>query len=615
MPDLSNYHLKSVKAKLYSSRIKNKRAISAVLIVIIVAVVGTHFNFASHAAAPYASATAAGGSLGGNACVVTNAASTSGNAVAFGGSGCTTDTSSAPITPPAKICGDTSLLNGPATAPGGAVTVAAGDNSATTFNTPNTTYWFAPGTHTLGSSQYGQIQPGQGDTYIGAPGAILSGQGENDFAFVASYQAPFVTNVTIENLTIENFIPPGSQGAVNQNAGPNWTFKNNTIEYNAPGAGLFLGTNDVATDNCLTENGQYGFNAYSATNVSSVTGGPMNVMLSNNEISYNNTCNWETTSPNPVPSASRPANCGTGEFSGCGCSGGGKFWEVDGATVDSNYVHNNYDVGLWADTSDNGFTVKGNYVASNYSIGFQYEVSYNALIENNTFLDNAWGAGPTNPGFPEGAIYLSESGGDSRVANAAGISTITISGNVFTDNWDGVVLWENANRFCSNGLPTTQCTLANPSVATVTSCASALTNSSENQPTDTPDYYDLCRWKTQNVSVSNNTFNLTPTNIGSNCTVANFCGLNAIFSEYGSTSPYTAQAVPTAIMFNQNNHFTNNTYNGPWSFLAWSQGNLDNPVNFATWSAPVTDKCGTSSEIASGTCNSGFGQDSGSIFK
>jgi hypothetical protein len=241
-------------------------------------------------------------------------------------------------------------------------------------------------------------------------------------------------------------------------------------------------------------------------------------------------------------------------------------------------------------------------------------VSYNALIQNNTFLDNAWGSGAGNPGFPAGAIYISESGGDSRVPNTAGISTITISNNTFTDNWDGVILWENSNRFCSNGLPTTQCTLVNPSVATPTSCASALANTAENKPTDSPDYYDLCRWKTQNVSVSNNVFNLTPANIGADCTTANHCGLNGLFSVYGSTAPYTSSIVPTNITFNQNNVFSDNTYNGPWAFMAWSQGNIDYPVAWAQWTATVTDKCSTAGEISSGTCDSGFGQDAGSTY-
>jgi len=122
----------------------------------------------------------------------------------------------------------------------------------------------------------------------------------------------------------------------------------------------------------------------------------------------------------------RPSNCGgAGEGDGCGCSGAGKF---------CNYVHDNFTAGLWADTNDNGFTFKGNYIKNNWSVGLQYELSYNADIEDNTFIGNAIGAGPTNPGFPEGAIYLSEAGGDSRVPNTAGISTVTVSGNTFTNN-------------------------------------------------------------------------------------------------------------------------------------------------------------------------------------
>ena len=35
-----------------------------------------------------------------------------------------------PTEPPAKICGDASVLNGPATAPAGAITVPAGNNSS-----------------------------------------------------------------------------------------------------------------------------------------------------------------------------------------------------------------------------------------------------------------------------------------------------------------------------------------------------------------------------------------------------------------------------------------------------------------------------------------------------
>ena len=88
--------------------------------------------------------------------------------------------------------------------------------------------------------------------------------------------------------------------------------------------------------------------------------GASNITMTGNEISGNNTDDWERRQP------------------GCGCSGGGKFWEVKGATVTDNYVHDNHGVGLWADTNNSGFLFKGNYIADNDGEGLMYEASYNA---------------------------------------------------------------------------------------------------------------------------------------------------------------------------------------------------------------------------------------------
>src|SRR5215217_5487748 len=82
-----------------------------------------------------------------------------------------------PSAPPAKICGNASLLSGPATAPTGAIVVPAGDNSSVDLRQAGKTYWFAPGVHTLGTDKYDQIIPSDNSTYIGGPGAILDGQG------------------------------------------------------------------------------------------------------------------------------------------------------------------------------------------------------------------------------------------------------------------------------------------------------------------------------------------------------------------------------------------------------------------------------------------------------
>jgi len=332
--------------------------------------------------------------------------------------------------------------------------------------------------------------------------------------------------------------------------------------------------------------GQYAFNAYQNPGdpqESKVTGGPQNIVLSDNEISYNDTCNWEAFSKFPVRT---PGGCaGAGQFDGCGCSGGGKFWQAQNVTVRDNYVHDNYSVGIWADTNNDGFDIGGNYFSANYAEALIYEISYNALIKGNTFTDNAWGTGAADSGFTDSAVYISESGGDSRVPNSFGYSTLAIEGNTFIDNWGGVVLWENANRFCSDGSDDA-CTLVSPA-ATQATCKSALGNSAANQPADNPDYFDMCRWKTQNVTVSGNSFRFNPASIGSACTAARSCGFNGLFSQYGSTKPYSAWVVPVNISRHQNNVFKDNTYTGPWNFDGFALGDT---VSWSQWTSGFKDE-------------------------
>ena len=85
---------------------------------------------------------------------------------------------------------------------------------------------------------------------------------------------------------------------------------------------------------------------------------------------------------------------------GCGCTGGGKFWETNGARVTDNYVHDNRGVGLWADSNNVGFRFEGNYISGNDAEGIMYETSYNAAILDNTFIRNALAQGSHEPGFP-----------------------------------------------------------------------------------------------------------------------------------------------------------------------------------------------------------------------
>ena len=64
------------------------------------------------------------------------------------------------------------------------------------------------------------------------------------------------------------------------------------MEYNSPGAAMMLGSNNVVTDNCLTKNGEYGFNGYSYADENyehTFTGGALNITFTGNDVSYNNT--------------------------------------------------------------------------------------------------------------------------------------------------------------------------------------------------------------------------------------------------------------------------------------------------------------------------------------
>jgi len=461
-----------------------------------------------------------------------------------------------PTTPPAQICGNASVLNGPAVQPPGSVRLDTNQNIelATLAAPPGTTFWLATGVHTLGLVPFSQVMPKNDNVYVGAPGAVIDGQGINRAAFTQR-----ASGVTIRHLTIRGFDSPLNEGVVNHDSGLNWTIEYNTIAGNA-GAGVMLGTNTVVRSNCLADNGQYGFSAYSA-------GGGSNVTLDRNEITGNNTGDWETRSP------------------GCGCSGAGKFWDTRGAVVTNNWVHDNKGVGLWVDTNNFGFRIEGNYIEGNDDEGIFYETSYNALIVNNTLKRNALVKGRAfaaqGQNMPVGAIYMSESGGDARV-NGGVYATTEIAGNYLEDNWGGIELWENADRFCGSPANTSFgfCTLGG--VATVSTCIAGVINSDP--------FLSDCRWKTKNVWVHHNELRFSRANVG--CTT-NFCGQQALFSNWGTFptwSPYHARVVQDAITWSQNNYFFENAYVGDWRFVPYETANFQ---TFARWQSTYGQDLGS----------------------
>ncbi|WP_198958127.1 MULTISPECIES: right-handed parallel beta-helix repeat-containing protein [Amycolatopsis] len=447
----------------------------------------------------------------------------------------------------AAVCGN--AAPGPATPPAGAVVVDPGlvNDLAikTADNPPGTTFWLAPGKHVLGEDQYDQVQPRTGNTYLGAPGAVFDGRGVNRYAFAGT-----ASDVTIRHLVVTGFDAPLNEGVVNHDSGDGWIIEHNTIEDNR-GAGLMAGARQQVRANCLRANGQYAMNAYQAGDT--ITG----LVVEGNEITGNNTDNLEA------------------RYEGCGCTGGIKFWAVNGADVRGNWVHDNQGVGLWADTNNNDFLIEGNVIEGNGGAAIIYETSYNAIIRNNAIRRNNWVEGRSfvdkGDTFPAATIYISESGGEPRVP--ARTDKIEITGNDLTDNWSGITLWENADRFCNSAANTSTgyCTRLVPDAATCAQPAIA------GEP-----LYSDCRWKTQRVDIHGNRFAFDPVVIGCRA----MCGRMAVLSNYGTYpdwSPYKAEVIRQAITFGQDNRWHDNTYAGPWSFMAVdTEGVLDT----VAWQAP-----------------------------
>jgi hypothetical protein len=425
------------------------------------------------------------------------------------------------------------MLTGPSTAPSGAVTVNPGAStiqSAISSHPAGTTYYLSAGTYSIS----GSINPQNGDTFLGAPGAIIDGSGTQPVAFGLNDHA---TNVTIKYLTIQHFAGPQNNGIVNQGQGANWTIEYNTVQNNpdtAGGAnGIEIGNGDVVKYNCVKGTAQTGLGGVDAKNFT----------VDHNEVSGN--------------------GVGYEAKYNCGCSGGMKFFTSTNGTVTNNWIHDNGSVGLWVDTNNSFYLIDGNVIENSEAEGIMYEISYNAVIRNNVLRGNGIAGNAGTADFPEPSIYVSESGGFDAGAAVllGGVDTngvLLITGNTFVDNADGVALYQNATRCCGSKDGCTSCTGGT-----------------------SPLYMEIDvdgndRWNTQNVTVSNNTF--TYDSMGkcvADMSKNQYCSVQALFS--------TTTTVSQNIALHQNNVFKNNTYTGPWKFLTPDQSSA--LITSSVWQA------------------------------
>jgi len=526
--------------------------------------------------------------------------------------------------------------------------LAAGTHSYPSYLlNPDTVYYLLPGVHV------GDFQADTNDAFVGGlsggtPTVLTGNYSGLYWAIDSNSTIGDQADVTVEYLTVEKYQSAGNSAAINPDSNTGWVIQYNTITLNAPGAGVILGSGNVLKDNCLTLNGQYGFQSVVVNpwGKDSLTGGAYNLTVEGNEISYNDTCDYEGlldnsaigwSKHNPVPPQYQNPQCGP--VTPDGDQGGFKLWRTNGVTIRDNYIHNNWGPAAWADTDNANTTYTDNVITDNDEGAIIEEISYNFSISGNYMADNGWVGGLSNPKFPYPAIYVSESGSDRTFGGVPACAEAScsdqpsypaqslISGNVMVDNSGNVFLWEDSNRFCTDGFDAV-CTLVDGGSAgpfTLSGCKSNLSSASINMTTyvgnttgsPAQDWWDGCLWKTENVSVSHNVIDFNPASI-TDCNQTDWpdCGAGGVFSEYGSAAPYNSPDTLTQLTFFQGNSWSDNIYNGPSTFYAWNQGNGDNPVGWKEWTGSVSkgDECSSSADHSSGYCTGPFGQDAGSTY-
>jgi hypothetical protein len=513
---------------------------------------------------------------------------------------------------------------------------------------PNTVYYLLPGTHV------GTFMADTDDAFVGGLNhgisSVLTDNYSGDgWAIDSDSSNGNQPGVTIEYLTIEKYQPGGNEAAVNQEANTNWTIQYDTITLNVPGAGIIAGTGNVLSDNCLTLNGQYGFQSVNTDGfgTDSLTGGAYDVTVKDNEISYNDTCDFEGPQNNsqigwknynPVPLRYRNPQCGS--VVPDGDEGGFKLWQSDGVTIEGNYIHNNWGPGAWADTDNANTTFADNAIVDNDDEGIVEEISYNFSISDNYLADNGRVGGLSNSAFPTPAIYISESGSNTSLGGVPAcpavacanqpsyVSQSMIVGNTLVNNAGSVFLWQNSDRFCGDSWDG-DCTLVKhgrPGPFTLAGCKSNLRSASfdaatyAGRRTGSPaaDWWDGCLWRTENVLVAHNFIDFNPADI-KDCNKTDWpaCGAGGVFSNSGSPPDKVKWwVVSTDLTFFQGNTWSDNVYNGPSTFYAWTQGNGGNPVSWAQWTGALSrgDKCSSPGSRSSSSCTGPFGQDAGSKY-
>jgi parallel beta-helix repeat protein len=127
---------------------------------------------------------------------------------------------------------------------------------------------------------------------------------------------------------------------------------------------------------------------------------------------------------------------GTAGFSALWAAGGTKFLHVNDLVVEGNFVHSNRGPGLWTDGGGNGTTYENNRVVGNEHAGIKHEISGTANITGNHVEGNGF---ENSVDYRGAGILVRESG------------PASISGNKVLGNKDAIVLLHDDDRTNDTG--------------------------------------------------------------------------------------------------------------------------------------------------------------------
>lgn len=234
------------------------------------------------------------------------------------------------------------------------------------------------------------IAPTSGQIFVGAYGAVMSGEGA-PYAFRSK-----ANDVWISNVVVYGYAPGQYASAIHADmgagtGGSRWNVDSVEV-YGSANRGVTISdggrlTNSYVHDNAVLGVKVDGLAGYSGALRWTTQGAP--VLVQNNVISHNN-----------------PANKGDVGWE----AGGIKLWEANNVAIVGNTVSDNTGHGIWIDTCRAGNVVKDNYSSGNTGFGIFNEIANGTLIDNNTLVKNSKGiyvASSADVTVKDNALYQS----------------------------------------------------------------------------------------------------------------------------------------------------------------------------------------------------------------